>query len=64
MRIIIKDANKNFVVVVVVKSIGLHGDVTFAEAEAMNLGLSVAIDAWLANIIIAGSRFCQQQEDQ
>lgn len=43
MRIIIKDANKIFVVVVV-KSIGLHDDVTFAEAEAMNLGLSVAID--------------------
>ncbi|XP_024038830.1 uncharacterized protein LOC112097702 [Citrus clementina] len=51
LGIIIRDANKD-VIAAAVKSTKLHSDVTFAEAEAMNWGLSVAIEKGLARVIV------------
>ncbi|KAH9784956.1 reverse transcriptase domain-containing protein [Citrus sinensis] len=51
LGIIIRDANKD-IIAAAVKSTKLHSDVTFAEAEAMNWGLSVAIEKGLARVIV------------
>ncbi|KAL9435897.1 hypothetical protein AB3S75_022042 [Citrus x aurantiifolia] len=51
LGIIIRDANKD-VIAAAVTSTKLHSDVTFAEAEAIKWGLSVAVEKGLARVIV------------
>ena len=51
MRAVIRENNSNFVVTAI-KATKLHGDVAFAEAEAVSWGLDVAKHAGLSNILV------------
>ena len=51
LGVVIGDATNKYVAVAI-KVTKLHSDVTFAEAEVVNLGLSIANRAGLSTIIV------------